>query len=191
MYGHIYRMSEAVWKGPEKSKAPKSACTKWPNYTEEALERWRQGGARAAFGTFPIATPGNLPKPTPLSSVRQPDRQHVRADAQLSGPDRALWANGLWLVRSAAFHVHRQPARGQETTITSFHSTLLHHGMVIVGVRTARRLLNMAEITGGSPYGAGTLAGADGKRMPSENELAIARFQGRHVTQIAKKLAGG
>jgi NAD(P)H:quinone oxidoreductase type IV len=79
---------------------------------------------------------------------------------------------------------------GQETTITSFHSTLLHHGMVIVGTPySEKRLITMTEITGGTPYGASTITGADGSRQPSENELAIARFQGRHVTEIAKKLA--
>ncbi|HKL25595.1 MAG TPA: NAD(P)H:quinone oxidoreductase, partial [Desulfuromonadales bacterium] len=72
---------------------------------------------------------------------------------------------------------------------TSFHSTLLHHGMVIVGVPYAeQRLMNMDEITGGTPYGASTLAGPDGSRQPSENELVIARFQGRHVAQIAARL---
>ena len=77
---------------------------------------------------------------------------------------------------------------GQETTITSFHTTLLHQGMIIVGVPyTCQELLNMDEITGGSPYGAGTLAGGDGRRLPSENELKIARFQGRHVAGIARK----
>jgi NAD(P)H dehydrogenase (quinone) len=80
---------------------------------------------------------------------------------------------------------------GQETTITSFHSTLLHHGMIIVGVPySCKELVNMNEITGGSPYGAGTLAGVDGSRQPSENELTIARFQGEHVAGIAKKLSG-
>ena len=79
---------------------------------------------------------------------------------------------------------------GQETTITSFHSTLLHQGMVIVGVPySCKGLTVMTEITGGSPYGASTLAGGDGKRMPSENELEIARFQGKHVAQLALRLA--
>ena len=79
---------------------------------------------------------------------------------------------------------------GQETTITSFHSTLLHQGMIIVGVPySSKELMNMSEITGGSPYGAGTLAGLDGSRQPTENELTIARFQGAHVAQIAKKLS--
>lgn len=80
---------------------------------------------------------------------------------------------------------------GQETTITSFHNTLIHHGMIIVGVPySEQRLLEMGEITGGTPYGATTLADADGSRRPSENELAIARFQGRHVAEITKKLFG-
>ncbi len=79
---------------------------------------------------------------------------------------------------------------GQETTITSFHSTLLHQGMIIVGVPyTEPRLMAMDQITGGTPYGATTLAGPDGSRLPSENELAIARFQGRHVAEIARRLA--
>ena len=78
---------------------------------------------------------------------------------------------------------------GQETTITTTHMTLLHLGMVIVGVPySCTELTNMTEITGGSPYGAGTLAGGDGKRQPSANELAIARFQGRHVAEIAARL---
>jgi NAD(P)H dehydrogenase (quinone) len=79
---------------------------------------------------------------------------------------------------------------GQETTITSFHTTLLHHGMVIVGAPySEQRLLGMEAISGGTPYGATTIAGANGSRQPSENEVEIARFQGRHVAQITKKLA--
>jgi NAD(P)H dehydrogenase (quinone) len=79
---------------------------------------------------------------------------------------------------------------GQETTITSFHTTLLHQGMIIVGLPySAQELLNMEEITGGTPYGATTLAKPDGSRQPSENELTLARFQGRHVAQIAARLS--
>ena len=79
---------------------------------------------------------------------------------------------------------------GQETTITSFHTTLLHQGMIIVGVPySCKELMNMSEISGGSPYGASTLAGGDGHRQPSENELTIARFQGAHVAEVARKLS--
>jgi NAD(P)H:quinone oxidoreductase type IV len=78
---------------------------------------------------------------------------------------------------------------GQETTITSFHTTLLHHGMIIVGVPYSEKGLTYMEgISGGTPYGATTLAGPDGSRQPSENELAIARHQGKHVTEIATRL---
>jgi NAD(P)H dehydrogenase (quinone) len=81
---------------------------------------------------------------------------------------------------------------GQETTITSFHTTLLHHGMVIVGVPYAeQRLVVMDQVSGGTPYGASTMAGGDGSRQPTENELAIARYQGRHVAQIAARLTAG
>lgn len=80
---------------------------------------------------------------------------------------------------------------GQETTITSFHSTLLHQGMIIVGVPySEKRQMTISEIYGGSPYGASTITGGDGSRRPSENELAIARFQGKHVAEIVKRLKG-
>jgi NAD(P)H dehydrogenase (quinone) len=80
---------------------------------------------------------------------------------------------------------------GQETTITSFHTTLLHHGMVVVGTPyIIPELQEMGEICGGGPYGASTLTKGDGSRQPSEKELTIARFQGKHVTEITKKMFG-
>jgi len=102
-----------------------------------------------------------------------------------------LWFNGSLVGKvGSVFTSTATQHGGQETTITSFHSTLLHHGMVIVGVPySCAGLMNMSEITGGSPYGAGTLAGPDGSRQPTENELTIARFQGAHVAKIAKKLS--
>jgi NAD(P)H dehydrogenase (quinone) len=104
----------------------------------------------------------------------------------------SLWMKGALVGKiGSVFTSTATQHGGQETTITSFHSTLLHHGMIIVGVPYAeQRLLNMEEITGGSPYGASTLAGADGSRQPSANELAIAKYQGKHVATIARKLSG-
>ncbi len=103
-----------------------------------------------------------------------------------------LWARGALVGKvGSVFTSTGTQHGGQETTITSFHSTLLHQGMIIVGVPyTAAGLAHMKEITGGTPYGASTMAGADGSRQPSENELEIARFQGRHVAEIAKRLKG-
>lgn len=103
-----------------------------------------------------------------------------------------LWAKGALIGKiGSVFASTGTQHGGQETTITSTHTTLLHHGMVIVGVPySCAGLTNMDEITGGSPYGASTLAGADGSRQPSENELDIARFQGKHVAELSAKLAG-
>lgn len=102
-----------------------------------------------------------------------------------------LWMKGALVGKiGSVFASTGTQHGGQETTITSFHTTLLHHGMVIVGVPYAcSGLVNMNEITGGTPYGATTLAGADGSRQPSANELDIARYQGKHVAEIASKLA--
>src|ERR1700758_4673327 len=99
----------------------------------------------------------------------------------------SLWMKGALIGKvGSVFTSTGTQHGGQETTITSFHSTLLHQGMIIVGVPySCQGLVNMSEITGGTPYGATTLAGADGSRQPSENELAIARFQGQHVAEIA------
>ena len=101
-----------------------------------------------------------------------------------------LWLTGELVGKPAGVFTSTASLHGgQETTLTSFHTTLFHQGMIVVGVPYAeQRLLNMDEITGGSPYGAGTLAGSDGSRKPSENELEIARFQGKHVAEITAKL---
>jgi alanyl-tRNA synthetase len=107
-----------------------------------------------------------------------------------------LLTGGLWFAKAlvgkvgSVFVSTASQHGGQETTITSFHTTLLHHGMVIVGLPyTFAGNSEMSEISGGTPYGASTIAGNDGSRMPSENELAGARFQGAHVAGIAAKLA--
>lgn len=104
---------------------------------------------------------------------------------------------GLWFTRAlvgkvgSVFASTSSQHGGQETTITSFHTSLLHHGMIIVGLPyTFEGNSEMGEISGGTPYGATTLAGNDGSRMPSANELAGARFQGQHVAEIATRLFG-
>ena len=102
----------------------------------------------------------------------------------------SLWQQGKLVGKvGSVFASTATQHGGQETTITSFHTTLLHHGMVVVGVPYAcAGLANMDEISGGTPYGATTLSKGDGSRMPSANELAIARYQGQHVAAIAKKM---
>ena len=103
-----------------------------------------------------------------------------------------LWLKGALVGKVGSVFVSSATQHGgQESTILSFHITLLHQGMVVVGLPYAfQGQSRVDEITGGSPYGASTIAGGKGERMPSENELAAARFQGKHVASIAAKLAG-
>jgi NAD(P)H dehydrogenase (quinone) len=160
---------------------------------DAALEKSGAKAARAAFAHIPVAKPDVLAEadavifgtPTRFGNMAAQMRNFLD---QTGG----LWMKGALVGKvGSVFCSTATQHGGQETTITSFHSTLLHHGMIIVGVPYAeQRLLTMTEITGGTPYGASTLAAADGSRAPSENELAIARYQGAHVARIAKKLKG-
>lgn len=103
-----------------------------------------------------------------------------------------LWQKGALVGKVGSVFVSTGSQHGgQETTITSFHTTLLHHGMIIVGVPySCPELTIMDQVAGGTPYGATTLAGADGSRAVSEIERAIARYQGHHVAEIAARLKG-
>jgi NAD(P)H:quinone oxidoreductase type IV len=194
MYGHIYKLAEAVAEGAREVEGVEVSLYQVPELVpEEVLERSGAKAARAAFAHVPVAKPEQLAEadalifgtPTRFGNMCAQMRNFLDQTGQ-------LWARGALIGKvGSVFTSTATQHGGQETTITSFHSTLLHHGMLIVGVPySEQRLLNMNEITGGSPYGASTLAGGDGTRQPSENELAIARFQGRHVAQIARKLKG-
>jgi len=100
-----------------------------------------------------------------------------------------LWAQGALIGKVGSVFTSTGTGGGNETTITSFHNTLLHHGMVIVGLPySAPDLADISEVRGGSPYGAATIAGPDGSRQPSQKELNLASFQGHHVATIAQKL---
>ncbi len=194
MYGHIYRMAEAVAEGVREVPGIEIGLYQVPELVPEAvLEKSGAKAARAVFAHVPVARVEQMAEADAII-FGTPTRFGNMAAQMRNFLDQA---GGLW-VRNAlvgkvgsAFASTGTQHGGQETTITSFHSTLLHLGMIIVGVPYSEtRLTNMKEITGGSPYGASTLAGSDGSRQPSENELAIARFQGRHVATIARKLRG-
>ncbi|MDE2007011.1 MAG: NAD(P)H:quinone oxidoreductase [Rhodospirillales bacterium] len=141
----------------------------------------------------PIATPSELADydaivfgtPTRFGNMSGQMRNFLDQTGGLWQQGKLIGKIGSVFVSTATQH------GGQETTITSFHTTLLHHGMVIVGVPyAAAELTQMTEVAGGTPYGASTLAAPDGSRRPSANELAVARYQGRHVATLAAKLAG-
>lgn len=195
MYGHIYRMAEAVAAGAREVAGAEVTIWQVPELVPDAvLEQSGAKAARAAFSHVPTATPDQLAEadavifgtPTRFGNMAAQMRNFLD---QTGG----LWMRGALVGKvGSVFASTATQHGGQETTITSFHSTLLHLGMIVVGVPYAeQRLLDMTEITGGSPYGATTLAALDGSRLPSENELAIARYQGRHVAQIAARLARG
>ncbi|MFH1716425.1 MAG: NAD(P)H:quinone oxidoreductase [Planctomycetota bacterium] len=195
MYGHIYQLAEAVAEGAREVTGTEVALYQVPELVpEEALEKSGARAAREAFAHIPVAEPGVLADadaiifgtPTRFGNMCAQMRNFLDQTGQ-------LWMKGALAGKvGSVFASTGTQHGGQETTITSFHSTLLHQGMIIVGVPyTVPELTNMKEITGGTPYGATTLAGSDGSRQPSANELAIARFQGKHVTQIAQKLCRG
>jgi NAD(P)H:quinone oxidoreductase type IV len=194
MYGHVHKLAEAVAEGAREVPGTRVTLYQVPELIpDEALEKSGAKTAREAFAEIPVAKPETLAEadaiifgtPTRFGNMCAQMRNFLDQTGQ-------LWFSGALAGKvGSVFASTGTQHGGQETTITSFHSTLLHHGMIVVGVPyTEQRLLNMEEITGGTPYGATTMAGADGSRQPSENELAIARFQGKHVTEITKKLCG-
>jgi NAD(P)H:quinone oxidoreductase type IV len=196
MYGHVWRLAEAVAEGVRAVEGAEVALYQVPELVpESALEKSGAKAARAAFAQVPVARPEQLADadailfgtPTRFGNMCAQMRNFLD---QTGG----LWVKGALVGKvGSVFCSTGTQHGGQETTVTTFHTTLLHQGMVIVGVPyTCAALTNMNEITGGSPYGAGSLAGADGKSRPvSENELTIARFQGRHVAEITRRLVRG
>ncbi len=194
MYGHVYQMAEAEAEGARDVDGVEVSLYQVPELVpSEVLERTGAREARERFANVPLIKPEQLAEADALI-FGAPTRFGNMCAQMRSFLDQtgALWLSGALVGKVASVFTSTATQHGgQETTITSFHTTLLHHGMIIVGVPYSEpRLLNMDEITGGTPYGASTLAGGDGSRRPSENELEIARAQGRRVATITRKLCG-
>jgi NAD(P)H:quinone oxidoreductase type IV len=193
MYGHIYKMAEAVASGAREVSGAEVALYQVPELVPaEALEKSGAKAARQAFAHVPVMRPKQLAE-ADVILFGTPTRYGNMCAQMRNFLDQTsdLWLNGSLVGKvGSVFTSTATQHGGQETTLVSFHTTLLHLGMVIVGVPyTEARQMRMDEITGGSPYGASTVTAGDGSRQPSENELAIARFQGRHAASIAAKLA--
>ncbi|WP_025917572.1 NAD(P)H:quinone oxidoreductase [Herminiimonas sp. CN] len=193
MYGHIYQMAEAIAEGAREVEGAEVTLLQVPELMpDDVLEKSGAKASRQAFAHVPVATPNHLADadaiifgtPTRFGNMCGQMRNFLD---QTGG----LWMSGALVGKiGSVFTSTATQHGGQETTLTSFHTTLLHLGMIIVGLPYSEaRQMTMAEISGGSPYGSSTIASGDGTRMPSENELEMARFQGRHVAQIAKKQA--
>ena len=191
-YGHVHRLAEAVAEGARSVPDTEVELLQVPeSMSEEALKRTGADETRAGFAHVPVADVNHLAEADAIV-FGTPTRFGNMAGQMRNFLDHTggLWAkNALVGKVGSVFASSNSQHGGQETTITSFHTTLLHHGMVIVGVPYACKELNeTGEISGGTPYGATTVAGSNGARQPTENELAIARYQGRHVATIAAKL---
>lgn len=195
MYGHVYRLAEAVAEGARQVPDTEVGLFQVPELVpEDILEKSGAKAAREAFAHVPVAAPEHLAEADAII-FGTPTRFGNMAAQMRNFLDQtgALWQAGALIGKvGSVFTSTASQHGGQETTLTSFHVTLLHHGMIVVGVPyAAGELLSMTEISGGTPYGASTITGPDGRRMPSPAELAIARFQGRHVAEVARRLKVG
>ena len=187
-YGHVETMAEAVAEGAREVAGTTVSLKRVRELVPEEVAR--KSGMKLEQKA-PLATPQELADydaiifgtPTRFGNMAAQMRNFLDQTG-------SHWMKGSLIGKvGSVFASTATQHGGQETTITSFHNTLLHQGMIIVGLPySCKNLLTMSEITGGSPYGAATLAAPDGSRKPSENELTMARFQGRHVAEITAKL---
>ncbi|PTY05494.1 NAD(P)H:quinone oxidoreductase [Opitutaceae bacterium EW11] len=192
LYGHIYRMAEAVAEGARQVPgADVQLYQVHETLSTEILQKMGAVEAKKTFAHIPLADPKRLAEADVVFIGT--GTRFGSATAQMQAffdATGSLWNEGALVGKvGSVFTSTASQHGGQETTLISVQTFFFHQGMVIVGVPyAAKELLNMSELTGGTPYGASTVTGPDGSRLPSANELAIARYQGRHATQIAAKL---
>ena len=192
-YGHVYQMAEAVAEGARQVEGAEVTIKQVPEtLPQEVQEKTGIAQAHKAFAHIPVAKPEELADYDAIL-FGAPTRFGMIASQMKAFLDGT---GGLWAKRAlvdkigSVFTSTGTQHGGQEATILSMHTVLLNHGMLIAGLPYAfEGQSRMDEITGCSPYGASTIAGGDGSRYPSKNELDGARFQGKHVAQLAKKLA--
>jgi NAD(P)H dehydrogenase (quinone) len=192
MYGHTYRLAEAIAEGAREFHGSEVELLQVPELAPvEILEKSGAKKARDVFSHISYAKPIDMVSadaiifgtPTRFGNMCAQMRNFLD---QTGG----LWAQNVFVGKvGSAFTSSSTQHGGQETTLITFYITLLHLGMIVVGLPYSEvRQTTMSEITGGSPYGASSVSGASGGRMPSENELAMARFQGKHVASITNRL---
>jgi NAD(P)H dehydrogenase (quinone) len=191
-YGHIEAMASAQAEGAARVPNTRVIVKRVPEIVPPDVAK--ASGFRLDQPA-PIASPDELEQydaiifgtPTRFGNMTAQMRNFL----DQTGP---LWARGALVGKvGSVFSSTASQHGGQETTITSFHSTLLHHGMIVVGLPyTFKDLTTMREITGGTPYGASCVTGAGAEsRMPTALELEMCRYQGEHVTRIASRLVAG
>ena len=192
-YGHIYKMAEAIAEGARQVEGAEVTIKQVPETLPmELREKIGVAEAQKEFAHIPVATVEELVDYDAII-FGAPTRYGMIASqmkAFLDGTG-AIWSSGGLVDKiGSVFTSTGTQHGGQEATILSLHTVLLHHGMIIAGLPyTFEGQSRMDEITGGSPYGASTIAAGDGSRYPSENELDGARYQGRRVAKLAKRMA--
>lgn len=192
LYGHVHRLAEAVAEGASEIRETEAFLRRVPETLPgDVLEKMDALEAQSSMQHIPVCGVDELASadaivfgtPTRFGNMCGQMRQFLDSTGALWQQRKLVGKVGSVFTSSGTQH------GGQESTILSFHITLLHHGMILVGLPYVfHGQSKMDSITGCSPYGASTIAGADGSRMPSEDELAGARFQGQWVAEIARKL---
>lgn len=191
-YGHLYQMAKAVAEGAKEIDGIEVDIKQVPEtLSAEILAKMGATEAKKAFADVPFASVEELPEYDAII-FGAPTRFGMMAAQMKAFLDATggLWAKGALIGKlGSVFTGSATQHGGQESTILNFHTVLLHHGMLLAGLPysfAGQTIMN--EITGGSPYGASTITGGDGSRMPSENELEGARFQGRHVAGLLARM---
>jgi len=193
MYGHVLAMARAAAEGASRVSGARVDLRRVPEtLSRDALEKMGALEAAKEMQDIPVCTVEELEEaqglifgtPTRFGNMCGQMRQFLDGTGK-------LWAQGALVGKvGSVFTSSATQHGGQESTLLSFHITLLHHGMLVVGLPyTFQGQMGTQEVTGGSPYGASTIADSDGSRMPSENELDAARFQGEHAANISARLA--
>lgn len=193
VYGHVWRLAEAIAEGARQvSGAEVEVMQVQEILTPEILAKMGATEAKKAFAHVPVADPRRLAEADAviLGSGTRYGSNTASMQAFLDATGGHWVAGALVGKVGSAFSSTASQHGGQETTLVRMQTFFFHQGMVVAGCPyAAQELLNMSEMTGGTPYGATTITGPQGARLPSENELAIARFQGKFVAGIAAKLA--
>lgn len=194
LYSHTFRLAEAIAVGAGEVPGAKVELLQVAETLPDSIiDKMGAAGARKTFAHVPLAEVGRLSEADAI--IFGSGTRFGSAAAQMQAffdATGALWNTGALVGKvGGVFTSTASQHGGQETTLINMQTFLFHQGMVVVGVPyAASELLNMKEITGGSPYGASTITDTQGQRLPSANELTIARFQGKHTAQVAAKLAG-
>lgn len=190
-YGHLEVMANAVAEGASSVAGAEVVVKRVPELMPHDVAV--KAGAKLDQAA-PIATVDELPQYDAII-FGAPTRFGIAAAQMRNFIDQTggLWATGALIGKvGSAFGATASQHGGQEMTLMSLYTSMFHQGMVLVGLPySAAAQMRLDEITGGSPYGVTTIAGGQGQRMPSENELDLARFQGKHVTEVATALKAG